>query len=308
MNENILTIFTPIYNRAEYLERLYNSLVTQTCKNFEWIAVDDGSTDNSLEVLHNLRRGGGGFPLTIIHKENGGKHTAINTAVPEAKGEYFMILDSDDYLLPDAVENVHNWINAIKKEPDYKYFVGVSGLRTDGKKIIGGSGTGAEYIDAKDSERKKYNLMRDKAEVYKTAILKMFPFPEFDGEKYLNEGLVWSLISAAGYKLRWYPSALIVCNYLPGGLTDMVEKNEVKCFDGFTYETKINLGLNNLNLFDYLKAIGRYSVRAKAKGLTAKEAARKINVSAFTIFWTGKVWKMFDILRKIIKTRRQNKQ
>ena len=108
LREDIITIFTPVYNRAGLLPRLFDSLKRQTCQKFEWIAIDDGSTDNTLEVLQELRtRGGAEFSVTVIHTENGGKHRAINRAVREAHGEYFTCLDSDDYLIPQAVEHYY---------------------------------------------------------------------------------------------------------------------------------------------------------------------------------------------------------
>lgn len=305
--EDILTIFTPVYNRAEYLGRLFDSLKIQTCKNFEWIALDDGSTDNSLEVLRNLRKGGGGFAIKIMHTENGGKHRGINLAVREAQGEFFAILDSDDYMLPDAVENILAWIRDIKNEPDYEYFAGVAGLKLEGEEIIGGSGTGASYIDATNLERRKYNLGGDKAEVYKTVILKNFPFPEFDGENFLSEGPVWNLIALAGYKLRWYPVALQVCEYLPGGLTDMVWENSIRCLDGYTYNLRLSIALNRTNIFNRMRRRGHYTFLASQKGLSKREAARKLCVNYYYLCFASFVWLvMRTIKHKLIKVFRSN--
>ena len=215
-----------------------------------------------------------------MHTDNGGKHRAINRAVKEAHGEYFLILDSDDYLLPDAVENVFTWIEAVKREQDYENFAGVSGLRVfhDGS-TIGGAGPGGEYVDALSSERKKYNLGGDKAEVYKTSIMRQFPFVEFDGENFLTEGSVWFLISAAGFKLRWYPVPVIVGEYLPDGLTAHVVENSMKSFNGFIYSTNIcrKLG-DNTSLLGQIKHNAYYAYIARKKGLSFQEAARRLSV------------------------------
>lgn len=101
----LITIFTPTYNRAELLPRLHKSLQEQTNKNFEWIVVDDGSTDNTKEVIENIiLQQENDFPIRYFYKENGGKHTAINRGVREANGDLFFIVDSDDILTFNSVE------------------------------------------------------------------------------------------------------------------------------------------------------------------------------------------------------------
>ena len=104
VNQPYITILTPAYNRASLLPRLFDSLLRQTFKDFEWIVVDDGSTDNTHEVLASIKeRCGDAFPMTCLYKENGGKHMAINMGVTRAQGELFFIVDSDDMLPPDAL-------------------------------------------------------------------------------------------------------------------------------------------------------------------------------------------------------------
>lgn len=100
-NQPYITVLTPVYNRATLLPRLLDSLLRQTFKDFEWIVVDDGSTDNTQEVLAKLKqRCGDAFPMTCLYKDNGGKHMAINMGVTHARGELFFIVDSDDMLPP----------------------------------------------------------------------------------------------------------------------------------------------------------------------------------------------------------------
>lgn len=97
MDKPYITILTPVYNRAALLPRLFESLLCQSFKDFEWIAVDDGSTDNTREVLADLkRRSGDAFHMSCLYKENGGKHMAINMGVARARGDLFFIVDSDD--------------------------------------------------------------------------------------------------------------------------------------------------------------------------------------------------------------------
>ena len=100
----MVTVFTPVYNRANTLERLYSSLCSQTYKDFEWLIVNDGSTDSTGEVLANIKSKDHFFNIVVIDKENGGKHTAINRGIKEAKGELFFIADSDDLLPDDSLQ------------------------------------------------------------------------------------------------------------------------------------------------------------------------------------------------------------
>ena len=106
----LLTIFTPTYNRAYSLERLYKSLVTQSLKDFEWLVVDDGSTDNTEELINKFVSDNK-VKICYFKQENGGKHRAINRGAAMAQGDYFLIVDSDDYLTSDAVESIkREWI------------------------------------------------------------------------------------------------------------------------------------------------------------------------------------------------------
>ena len=105
--ETMITIFTPTYNRAEFLAPLYDSIKNQSSKELEWVIVDDGSTDNTHSaVAEIISSHDGSFPIRYFKKPNGGKHTAINMGVNVAEGELFLILDSDDELPPTAIETI----------------------------------------------------------------------------------------------------------------------------------------------------------------------------------------------------------
>lgn len=100
----MLTIFTPLYNREILIKRLYESLTRQTNQNFEWLVVDDGSTDNSYAVVNSILHNENKFTIRLYSQKNSGKHVAINTGIDKAEGDIFFIVDSDDYLPNDAVE------------------------------------------------------------------------------------------------------------------------------------------------------------------------------------------------------------
>ena len=101
----LITVFTPTYNRAHTLERLFDSLMAQTSREFEWLVVDDGSTDQTESLIKEFSAKAA-FSVRYIYQTNGGKHRAHNAAIKLAAGELVIILDSDDCLLPHAVEGL----------------------------------------------------------------------------------------------------------------------------------------------------------------------------------------------------------
>ena len=119
-----ITVFTPTYNRAYIIENLYRSLQRQTFRDFEWLIVDDGSSDNTEEVIASWQNEGNDFPIRYFKKENGGKCRAINYGVDRAEGELFFNVDSDDYLLDDALEKIDRWERELPKDGKFCGVVG----------------------------------------------------------------------------------------------------------------------------------------------------------------------------------------
>jgi len=221
MKERIkmITIFTPTYNRANLLPKLYKSLINQTSYEFEWLIVDDDSTDNTENVINEIIRKQNPFAIRYYKKNHGGKHRAINYALDLAEGEYFFIVDSDDFLKDEAVAFISEWVSTIS---DNLKIAGVSGLKVlpNGEPTSGQPNfKGESYIDASNFEREKYNLGGDQAEVFKTSILKKNRFPDFEGEDFLEEAVVWNGLAELGYVMRWYPIPIYCCEYLETGLT-----------------------------------------------------------------------------------------
>lgn len=226
-----ITIFTPTYNRGYIIEKLYKSLQAQTCMNFEWIIIDDGSTDNTEYIIKQWLKDENKFIIRFFKTENRGKQRAINTAVNLASYDYFFCVDSDDQLTPDAIENVIKWLPDVHMKDE---FAGVSGL----KRILNYSHSKPlynedEYIDCTNIERYKYNIDCDCAEIYKTKILKKYPFKVWEGETFTPECIVWDAIAIDGYKLRWYNLYIYECEYLDDGLTNsgynLYSKNLMGC-------------------------------------------------------------------------------
>ncbi len=228
----MITVFTSTYNRAYRLGNLYASLKRQTSKAFEWIVINDGSTDGTEELLEKWMKEEKDFPIIYKKVPNGGKHRAINKAVQMAKSDAFFLVDSDDYLLEDAIEKADSWFSQISENEN---FAGVSGLKCElnGKPVGGYGNFKGEYVDCTNLQRHLYNLLDDKAEIYKTSVLKKYPFPEFEGENFVPESLIWDSIAKDGFKIRWFNEIIYVCEYLFDGLTASSDKKFMDNPKGF---------------------------------------------------------------------------
>lgn len=271
-----LTIFTPIYNRSKYVSRLFSTLDNQKVKNFEWIIINDGSTDDTENKIKEDLKKSHDFPINYMKVPNGGKQRAINLAAKIANGKYFFILDSDDYLLTTTTLTLEKWCKEIEKEPDYNRFAAVSGLRKkENTNEYLGTCLSCKYLDATSLERDKYHLYGDMAECYKTNILRKYPFKVFNHEKFVTEETVWNRIAADGYKIRWYMKPIYVGEYHSDGLTKNEIVRDIKNYQGLIYATKQAVKLKEFrskahNIIYYAKV-------SHAKGLSYKKAAKKIS-------------------------------
>lgn len=216
----MITIFTPTFNRAYIISDLYQSLLRQTHTDFEWLIVDDGSTD-STEALITSFIEEGKIMIRYYKQVNGGKHRAINKGVALAKGELFFIVDSDDYLTDDAVEKILNKYNNIANESEV---AGVSFRRGyDFNQVIGHPVYFEDKLLSVFDFRYRLKVSGDQAEVYKTDVLKAFPFPMIEDEWFCPESLVWNQIGK-NYQILWTSDIIYICNYLADGLTAKITK------------------------------------------------------------------------------------
>lgn len=210
----MLTIFTPTYNRLYSLNRLYESLCKQTDKAFEWLVVDDGSTDGTEGFFQGLKQKE--FAVRYVRQSNGGKHRAINCGVPLAHGEWFLIVDSDDLLADNAVETISRHTATIENDPK---FCAVVGNKVNFDKQVVGTPCNYEILDTDFlSYRNRYHIIGDRAEVIRTSVMREFPFPEFEGENFCTEAVVWNRM-AQKYKARYVNEDFYICEYQPDGLT-----------------------------------------------------------------------------------------
>ena len=276
-----ITVFTPVYNRAYIITKLYESLCAQTDKDFEWLVIDDGSTDNIEKLISYFNTRKNGFPIRFYTKTNGGKHTCINMATDLAYGDWFFIVDSDDFITVDAIETIKRWTKGIKQE-EKDLVIGVAGQKCyySNKSNVGTTFDpsnskvreyeGDMYIDCSSLERKENNISGDKAEVLRTEVIKKYKFPVFEGEKFLTENCIWYPIAADGYKIRWFNKPIYYCEYLDDGLTKTKGGNS-KHFYGDVYTAALYAKLNVFSTINKIGAYGRIYKDWKLRGCNKEE-------------------------------------
>lgn len=221
----IVTVLTPTFNRGGALNNLYQSLQKQTIKDFEWLLVDDGSTDDTKNIAEEMREKAE-FPMRYIYKENGGKHTALNVGVKQITSELTFIVDSDDTLVPDAIETILQYHKKYGKKKDlcgYSFLRRFPDGKINGKPFEPDEKVGT-YIQCRINAD---DTQADKSEVFYTRCLKEFPFPEYRNEKFLGEDLVW-IRMAMKYQMVHINRAIYVGNYLEDGLTKNRRKNNIR--------------------------------------------------------------------------------
>jgi glycosyltransferase involved in cell wall biosynthesis len=197
----LFTVFTPTYNRAHTLHRVYQSLEVQTYRDFEWLIIDDGSTDNTHEIVKAWQKESK-FVIRYILQDNSGKHVAFNRGVKEAKGKLFLTFDSDDACLPNALERFKYYWDSIPNNLK-NHFSAVTALCVNQHGNLVGDLFPFDITDSNSIEIKtKHNVYGEKWGFQKTDILKEFPFPELAGEKFITEAIVWNRI-AKKYKTRY---------------------------------------------------------------------------------------------------------
>jgi len=235
------TVCTATYNRAKLMHRVFDSLMRQTFKDFEWLIIDDGSTDNIQEIVEEFQKKSW-FPIRYIYKENGGKHTAINRGVKEAKGELFLIFDSDDWCVENALERFdYHWKQIDNKEK----FSSIASLSKDTNGNVIGQKFPKDIFDSNLIDIYfKYGVSGDKWILMKTDIMKKYPFKEFQNEKFIAESSVWHKI-AKDYKTRFINEILLLPEYQPNGLssdTVKLRKNS-PCGSVYTYSQEMTFDI-----------------------------------------------------------------
>lgn len=233
----ILTIFTPAYNRAHTLPRTYESLCGQNCKDFIWLIVDDGSQDNTAELVKQWQEKDNGFEIRYVYKENGGMHTAHNTAYEHIDTELNTCIDSDDKLAPGAVEKILAKWEQVKDQG----YAGIIGLDADFDGKIIGKGFPEGMTETTVIGYYAAGGSGDKKLVYRTDIINQYPaYPVFEGEKYVALSYKYRLIDQT-YKMAALDEVLCNVEYQPDGSTGTMWKQYLKNPRGWMFWRKVQM-------------------------------------------------------------------
>ena len=255
------TVFTPTFNRKELLEKLYKSLQKQTFKDFEWLIVDDGSTDGTKEKVEEFLSEKK-LEIKYYFKENGGKQRAYNFATEKANGELFICLDSDDEYVENGLEIILKYWKKYEKNSD---IAGMGYLSTyPNREIIGSSFPEKEMISTQFEIYNKYGVKGDKGLMFRTEIIKKYKFPVFEDEKFITEAVVYNRICEK-YKMVYVNEKIEIKEYQEDGLTakynnlllrnpkgQALYHNEIN-FQNLTFKQKI---LNNAVYYKFCRVAG----------------------------------------------------
>ena len=236
--KKFLTIFTPTYNRRHTLKRLYDSLDNQTCYQFEWLIVDDGSTDETKELIEELiRLNSNKFKIRYYYQENSGKHVANNLGLKKAKGNLFTCLDSDDWLYSNAVEFI---IEKFNTNYEVNGFIALDTF--DDGRIVGEElprKKEINWINLRYVEKVK----GDKCYVFKTNVIKQFPFPQYGNSRHMPPS--YQLVDySKHYSFYLFNTPIKYVEYQEDGITSNVRKNY--------FESAENYCLYRINIHEYL--------------------------------------------------------
>lgn len=237
--EQLLSIITPTYNRADLLPNCYSSLCCQTDFDFEWIIIDDGSTDDTETVVRSFKTDK--FPMIYRKKVNGGKHTALNASHDLIQGKYILLLDSDDTLTPDAVASVKTEWGKWEGDKAVGIVTFLKGNSTADPNCIV-----HEWQLPVDIMRYRRICIHsnDCCEVIRTELFKKYPFPVFEGERFLAEGALWGRVSY-DCKCVYVNRVIYLCEYLDGGLTRSGRAMRIRNPLGGMYHANVYMAKKN---------------------------------------------------------------
>lgn len=222
-----LTIFTPTYNRAHLLGKLFFSLHNQSVKNFEWLILDDGSEDDTAEMVRQFQTKAD-FPIRYIYQKNQGKHIAINTAVQQTFNELFLTIDSDDEMIENSLEKIAELLPSFVENENIAAICFPHFSYNEKKAKTNKEMNFNEKILDSIQLEKDYGISGEFNYLFKTHILKKYPYPQFPGEKFIKESVVYKRIDLF-YKNLYVNQFIVKGEYLQDGLSSdfrsLLERN-----------------------------------------------------------------------------------
>lgn len=263
----ILSVCTPTYNRAHLLPRAYESLISQDVTDFEWIIVDDGSSDETEQVVNSFICQNK-IRIKYIKKTNGGKHTAHNLGAANARGDFFICLDSDDWFGLKALLNLIRDAKALD--------TGCCGIVYN-KQNKKGELLGNIGLDCRNKKYSLYQLALDRgngeyAIMMRTELVQKYPFPEIEGERFSGECILYDRLALEGYSFVLSPDVIEICEYQENGLTAQVHQIMKKNPAGYAIYHMQRIDLVNSELERI-----RHSIQYQAfRRMAGKKAVRYV--------------------------------
>lgn len=235
-----LTVFTPAYNRDYSIHLCYESLLRQTSKDFVWLVIDDGSTDNTAQLIKEWQKKDNGFEIRYVYKENGGMHTAHNSAYENMDTELSVCIDSDDYMTDDAVEKI---VACWEKHRDEKY-AGIIALDIlEGGKVIG-TELETDRVDTTLGGFYQRGGKGDKKLIYRNDVMNKYPpYPTFEGEKYVSLAYKYEKADKE-YTLVILNEPVCVVEYQQDGSSTNMFRQYLRNPKGFAFARKESMKCN----------------------------------------------------------------
>ena len=281
MNKSkLVTIITPTYNRGNRLQNLYNSLLKQSCYDFKWIIIDDGSTDNTRQRVKEFIQENDKFTIKYYCKKNDGKHRALNFIFEKLDTTLMLIIDSDDYLVENGIEKIKYYWNKYSNESFST--LTFERLFENGKPIA--HIKKSEIFEKRDIYPIKYKELGDYSDVYVTQKLINYKFPEFENEKFLSEADMYYYLSENN-KSIFINEPLIVGGYKNDGLTKNIRKIQLKNYQGSMYTSTLLMNkkyplwfrMKQAILYDFIAINGSISL------FTALKKSQYPKLTAFSL-------------------------
>lgn len=249
----LLTIYTPTFNRADILPELYKSLCQQTSRNFLWLVIDDGSTDNTAQVIETWKNEAD-FKIQYYLQPNGGKFRATNAALERCRTDLFCCVDSDDRLAFNAVERIEYYWQLYHNEK----ILGFISCRGD----FNGNRKGENWPGRLDKVThsalyQKYGFKGETMPIWKSEIIKQFRYPEYDNEKYIASSVLYDQMDHL-FPCRLIPDVLCLFEYLPTGLTKQGVNKHIENPKGTAFYYQQRFGMKELSLTYRLRMGAKY--------------------------------------------------
>lgn len=277
MNEKDITVFTPTYNRGKLLQRLYESLCKQTNQNFIWIIIDDGSTDETSEIVKKFILDEK-INIEYLYQKNSGKHVAHNKAVKMAKTELFFCVDSDDYLTDKAIQLILEKWNSVEHKDNIGGIVAYRGY--DETSIIGNVFPNENGIDSLTNLHQN-GKVGDTALIFRTDVLREYPFPCFENEKFLRESIAYDMIDKK-YNLIILKKIIYIGEYLSNGLSKNATNYEMASPKGAALY-RYNEFKKSKDIISKFRQYGSY-LYFSIKGYGLRKTLCNVNFFVFIVF------------------------